>query len=156
MKKVEDFMNSKVAFLSPEDSIFDAAKLFAKINISGAPVVENEKVVGVVSISDIIKYIDIKMGKLPKIQYPGLSTLILAIVQIEKAQIDFKKELKKLASTKVKSIMTKKVRTIHSEKNVMDAAEMMERYDVNRVPVVDDGKLVGIIARADVIGAVID
>lgn len=155
MKTVKEFMNEDVVCLSPDDTIFDAAKILSQLNIAGAPVVEKEKIVGIVSISDIIKFIDIKLGKLPKIQTPGLSTLLLALVQMQKVHSDFKKELEKITKTKIKDVMTKNVITVSPSQTIIDVAELMEKHDVNRLPVVDDEKIVGIVARADIIKALI-
>jgi CBS domain-containing protein len=156
MKTVKDFMNENVIYLSPEDTVFDAAKKLSKSNIAGAPIVEKDKIVGVISISDIIKFIDIKLGKLPRIDSPGLSTFLFALIQIQKIHSDFKDELKKISATKIRDIMTKKVITVSSSANLVEVAEMMEKYDVNRLPVVDEGKLVGIVARADLVKALVE
>ncbi len=155
MKTVKDFMNENVVCLSPDDTIFDAAKILSQLNIAGAPVVKNDKIVGIVSISDMIKFIDIKLGKLPKIDTPGLSTLLLALVQMQKVRSDFKKELEKITKTKIKEVMTKNVIIISSSQTMIDVAELIEKHDVNRLPVVDNGKIVGIVARADIIKALI-
>lgn len=155
MKTVKEFMNENVICLSPDDTIFDAAKILSQLNIAGAPVVKKDKIVGIVSISDIIKFIDIKLGKLPKIDTPGLSTLLLALVQMQKVHIDFKKELKKITATKIKDVMTKNVKSVSSSQTIIDVAEIMEKHDVNRLPVVDNGKIVGIVARADIIKSLI-
>ena len=155
MKTVKEFMNPNVVCLSPDDTIFDAAKILSQLNIAGAPVVENDKIIGIVSISDMIKFIDIKLGKLPKINTPGLSTLLLALVQMQKVRSDFKKELEKITKTKIKHVMTKKVITASSSQTIIDVAELMEKHDVNRLPVVDHGKIVGIVARADIIKSLI-
>ena len=155
MKIVKEFMNKDVICLSSDDTIFDAAKILSQLNIAGAPVVKKDKIIGIVSISDIIKFIDIKLGKLPKIDTPGLSTLLLALVQMQKVRSSFKKELKKITSTKIKDVMTKNVITISSSQTIIDVAELMEKHDVNRLPVVDDEKIVGIVARADIIKSLI-
>ncbi len=155
MKTVKDFMNENVVCLSPDDTIFDAAKILSQLNIAGAPVVKNDKIVGIVSISDMIKFIDIKLGKLPKIDTPGLSTLLLALVQMQKVRSDFKKELEKITKTKIKEVMTKNVIIISSSQTMIDVAELIEKHDVNRLPVVDNGKIVGIVARADIIKSLI-
>ncbi|MDI6825654.1 MAG: CBS domain-containing protein [Candidatus Aenigmarchaeota archaeon] len=156
MKQVKDFMNTKVIILSPDDTIFDAAKLLAKLNIAGAPVVKDGKIVGIISISDIIKFIDIKLGKLPKIEFPGLSWLLLAFIQMQKLRVDVRRELEKASKSKVKDVMTKNVIVVSPSTTLVEVAEMMEKYDVNRLPVVDGGKLVGIVARADLIKALVD
>jgi len=155
MKTVKEFMNEKVICLSPDDTLFEAAKILSQLNIAGAPVVKKDKIVGIVSISDIIKFIDIKLGKLPKIDTPGLSTLLLALVQMKKVHSDFQKELEKITATKIKHVMTKEVITISPSQTMIDVAELMEKHDVNRLPVVDDGKIVGIVARADIIKSLI-
>jgi len=155
MKTVKDFMNKNVVCLSPNDTIFDAAKILSQLNIAGAPVVKNNKIIGIVSISDMIKFIDIKLGKLPKIDTPGLSTLLLALVQMKKVHSDFKKELKKITATKIKDVMTKNVITVSSSQTIINVAELMEKHDINRLPVVDNKKIVGIVARADIIKSLI-
>jgi len=155
MKTVKEFMNEEVVCLSPDDNIFDAAKLLSELNIAGAPVVKNDKIVGVISISDIIKFMDIKVGKLPKIELPGLTWVVLAFLRMQKHRLDLKKELEESGKCKVKDVMTKEVITVSSSQTIIDVAELMEKHDVNRLPVVDDGKIVGIVARADIIKALI-
>jgi len=155
MKTAKDFMNKDVIYVSPEDTIFQAAKLFSQLDIAGAPVVEKDKVVGLISISDIIRFIDIRLGKLPKIETPGLSTLLLAIIQMKKMHSDFQKELKKVTCSKVKEVMTKNVITVSSSATLVEVAELMEKHDVNRLPVLSGEKLIGIVARADLIKALI-
>ena len=155
MKTVREFMNKDVIYLSAEDTIYDAAKLLSQLNVAGAPVIEKEKIVGIISISDIIKFIDIKLGVLPKINTPGLSTLLLALVQMQKIHMDFKKELEKITKFKVKEVMSKNVVTISPKMTLLEVAELMEKHDFNRFPVVENGKLVGIVARADLIKALI-
>jgi len=155
MKTVREFMNKDVVYVSPDDTIFDAAKLLSQLNIAGAPVVEKEKIVGIISISDIIKFIDIKLGVLPKINTPGLSSLLLALVQMQKIHMDFKKEIEKITKFKVKEVMSKNVITISPKMTLLEVAEIVEKHDFNRFPVVENGKLVGIVARADLIKALI-
>ena len=155
MKIVKEFMNKKVVCLSPDNTIFEAAKILSEANVAGAPVVKKDKIVGIISISDMIRFIDVKLGKLPKIDTPGLSTLLLALIQMQKVRTDFKKELKKITSTKIEDVMTKNVISVSPEQTIIDIAELMEKHDINRLPVVDEGKIVGIVARADIIKSLI-
>jgi CBS domain-containing protein len=155
MKTVKEFMNKKVICLNPDDTVFDAAKILSQLSIAGAPVVEKEKIVGIISISDIIKFVDIKLGKLPKIGTPGLSTLLLVLLQMQKVHSDFKKELKKITATKIKDVMSKNVITVSPNSSIIEVAELMEKHDVNRLPVVDNEKIIGIVARADIIKSLI-
>ena len=155
MKTVKEFMNKNVVCLSPNDTIFDAAKILSQLNIAGAPVVDKEKIVGIISISDIIKFVDIRLGKLPKIDTPGLSTLLLLLLKMQKVHSDFKKELKKITATKVKEVMSKNVISVPPLSTIIEVAELMEKNDINRLPVVDNGKIIGIVARADIIKSLI-
>lgn len=156
MKRVKEFMNKNVVCLSPDDTIFEAAKLFSELNIAGAPVVENDKVVGVISLSDIIKFIDIKVGNLPKIELPGLSWVLLALLKMQKLHMDLSKELEKATKSKVKEVMAKDVIAVSPSSTLIEVAELMDKHDINRLPVVYEGKLVGIVARADLIKALVD
>jgi CBS domain-containing protein len=155
MKKVRDVMCTNVVCFSPESSVFEVARILSEKNISGAPVVENEKVVGVISTSDIVKFIKtkLKIGSVHEI--PSLSLLFLDLIKTGKDFVELKKEVKKIENVKIKNIMSKKVVSISPEASIFDAAELMDKYDVNRLPVIENGKLIGIIARADIIKAIV-
>lgn len=158
MKKVKDFMNRNVIYLKPENTIFDAAKVFSKKHISGAPVVKNKKVIGIVSISDIAKYMSSKLGYIKSIsqELVGISFFLLKMVETGKGYLDVKNEAKKISKIKVEDVMSKKIISIEPDKTLFDAANMMEKYDVNRLPVIKNNRLVGIISRADLIRALIN
>jgi CBS domain-containing protein len=158
MKKVRDFMNKQVFFVKPEFSIFDVARVFAKNDISGAPVVDKGKVVGVVSVSDLTKFMSIKLADAEIIaDAPGsLSLLLLNFARFSKDYIGFKKEMDRISKTKIKNIMSKNVVCVTPETNLFEAANIMDKKDVNRLPVVDKGKLIGIISRADILKALVE
>lgn len=154
MRKVRDFMNPNVIYFSPDDSIFDVAKSFSENDISGAPVVKKGKVVGIISISDIVKFLSLKLKfSESSLTNPlSLSMQMINIFQIGKNYLQLKKEIEKLSRTKVKDVMSKKVVCIDPDSSLLEAANKMAENDVNRLPVIDkNGKLVGIIAREDLI-----
>ncbi|MFQ6057187.1 MAG: CBS domain-containing protein [Methanosarcinales archaeon] len=153
MKKVRDFMNPHVIYFKPEDSIFKVAKVFSKNNISGAPVVKRNKVIGIISECDIVKFMSSKLGKKSSVILPSLSLLVFSFI---KDHVNLKGELKRISKTKIKHFMTKKVVSISPEASLLEAASVMEKNDINRLPVIDNEKLVGIIARADLIKALIE
>jgi CBS domain-containing protein len=148
--KVKEIMKKKVIYFSPSDSIFKVAKIFSQRNISGAPVVENGKVVGVISETDIIKFIRMKFPS--SIATPQLSLLILNFL---KNTFGFREEVKKVSKLRVKDLMSKKVVSISPKASILEAAEKMEKFDVQRLPVIEKGKLVGIISRADLVKTLI-
>ena len=64
--------------------------------------------------------------------------------------------MKKFLGTKVEDVMTAKIKTVKEDSTVGDAANMMIKYNINRVPVLDSkGELVGIVTRADIVGSMI-
>lgn len=158
MKKVKDFMNKCVFFVKPNHSIFDVAKVFSKNNISGAPVVDKGKIVGMVSISDMVRFMSINLsdGEVIPHDPQSMTMLFLNLVKMGKHFMDFKQDLERISKTEIKHMMKKELIAINMNANLFEAACMMEKYDVNRLPVIDNGKLVGIIARADLIKALIE
>jgi len=88
-------------------------------------------------------------------EMPSLSLLFLDLIKTGKDFIELKKEIKKISDVKIKSMMSRKVVCIDPEASIFDAANLMDKHDVNRLPVVENGKLVGIIARADIIRAIL-
>lgn len=157
MKKVRDFMRCDVFFVKPNHSVFDVAKVFSQNNISGAPVVEHGKVIGIVSISDMVRFMGIKLTDENVAHEPqSLSMILLNLVKMGKDFVDFKKEIERVSKTEIKHMMSKEVVAIEPDADLFEAANMMEKNDVNRLPVIEKGKLVGIIARADLIKALIE
>jgi CBS domain-containing protein len=155
MKLVKEYMNSNVISFKPDDSIFTVAEKFYKNHISGAPVVENNEVIGVISETDIVKFMRISIPKNSESTVePHLLTLLLA--GLVKGRIALKKSLEKLAEIEVKDLMCKEIVSISPDQSVIDAATIMSKNKVNRLPVIDNNKLIGILSRADLIKALID
>ena len=156
MKKAKDIMSEDVVYLSPEDSIFDAAKVFSELKIHGAPVVEDEKLVGMLTVSDIIRFIDIKAGNLPKIPMPGFSNFMIALLRTFVASRKFTEELKRMTNLKVKDIMTSDVITAKPSTTFLEIARIMDDNNVHRVPVIKRNKLVGIITASDLMKVLVE
>lgn len=156
MITVEDAMEKNVVVLKAEDKISDVAEILRRNKISGAPVVnDDQKVVGMVSEGDIMRLIEVHSPKINLIM-PAPLDLIELPLRMKHEYDEMAKGLKKAATVNIGEIMTKKVFSISRDASISDAAEMMDSKDVNRLPVVDEeGKLVGIITRGDIIGAMV-
>lgn len=162
MTKVKDLMSKHVIYFKPEDTIFKAAKVFCKKKISGAPVVEdikNKKVIGVISESDIVKFMGTSLCGEDKFAgdftYQSLTLLFFNFIRMSKTLLGAKKEITRISKIKIKDVMSKEVISVSPDTNIFDAASKMDMHDVNRLPVVENGKLVGIIARADLLKALL-
>jgi CBS domain-containing protein len=148
--KIKDVMNKDVIVCAPNDTLGNLADLFKKNHISGIPVVDKGKVVGLVSETDLIK-----LFKTPEFSndlwlpspFEIIEIPIRNLVKLEET----KKFFENMKLRPVKDIMTRTIHSISPDDALEDASTMMVKHDVNRLPVIDNGKLVGIVARSDII-----
>lgn len=138
--KVRDVMTTEVATVRPTTSLKEVARLLARLGISGVPVVDDRgTVVGVVSEGDI----------LVKERGP---------VDESRAFFRFREPAEPAQRAKSAAMvagdgMTSPPIVIGPERPVSAAAKLMLEHAVNRLPVVSDGRLVGIVTRADLVRA---
>ncbi|MDD1745491.1 MAG: CBS domain-containing protein [Candidatus Methanoperedens sp.] len=148
--KVKDAMNIDVITCKPDDPVSTLVDLFKNNHISGMPVVENEKVVGIVSETDLLK-----LFKTPEISVDMLLPSPFEIIEMPLRSVirfeEFKKALEDIRMKPVRDIMKKKIYSISPDSTLEDASNMMVKYRVNRLPVIENGKLVGILVRSDII-----
>lgn len=147
--KIRDVMTKKPIALKQNDTLKKALRIMAKHKISGCPVIDSKnKIVGIVSQADIIRMIDV---------YSRINVSEEAfdfIYSMLKSKDDaLKKEIKRIEAFKIKKFMKKGVVSIDIKKDFYTAARMMNRHDIDRLPVTRNKKLVGIITRADIIKA---
>lgn len=147
---VRDIMVKEVITVKKDASVEELSELLVKNKISGVPVVDdNGKLVGIATEGDLI----IKDSDL---HFPRYFKLLDSIIYLESLN-KFKKNLKKFLGTKVEDVMTAQVRTVKEETPVSDAANMMIKYNINRVPVLDSkDELTGIVTRADIVRSMIE
>ncbi|MEM5814216.1 MAG: CBS domain-containing protein [Candidatus Aenigmatarchaeota archaeon] len=151
--RVRKVMRKNVVVLKPADTLRKALATLILHNISGAPVVEKGRVIGLVTESDIIKTID-AYG--PKVHYEHETSfaVIYALLKGRKEFEAVREEVVGSESIKVADFMKREVVTIGPDDDIYTAARLINMHDVKRLPVVNkNGKLVGIIARADIIRA---
>jgi len=142
--KVKDIMTQNVVSITLEATVEDAAKLLLERNISGLPVVDKYgKLVGIITHKDLLY-------KNMQPEVPAMLEILGGFVYL--GGVDrYNKELKKLVGTKVSDVMTKDVITAGVDDSVQSVAKLMVQNGVNRIPIVKDGQLVGIVSRADII-----
>jgi len=140
-----DLMTRDVAVVHPETSLRDAVKIMAERRISGMPVVDDEgTVVGVMSEGDLVRWHEgytERQARWLDVLAEGadLSPVFLNGI-LEQHR-------------KVKSVMTTGVKTVAEDTSARDIARLMYANNIKRVPVMCDGKLIGIVARSDLVRA---
>lgn len=135
--KVVDAMSADVVTVAPETSLKDAAALLARHRISGLPVVDEGTVVGVLSEADIV-------SRSTGAQEPRGAWGRLFGGRHRQDDV---------VPTHIRDAMTSPAITIPPERPVAEAARSMVEHRVNRLPVVDGSRLVGILTRADIVRA---
>jgi len=146
---VKDIMVKEVITIQKDASVEELSELLIKNKISGVPVIDSDgKLVGIATEGDLI----IKDSDL---HFPRYFKLLDSIIYLESLN-KFKKSLKKFLGTKVEDVMTSKIKTVKEDSTVGDAANMMIKYNINRVPVLNSkDELAGIVTRADIVGSMI-
>lgn len=136
MMRVLDVMTTEVITVEPTATLKEAARLMMDRKVSGLPVVEGEKLVGIITEADFLDRTAEKlMGR------AGLLDVTSDTHQSE-------------GSETVASVMTEHPYVMYQEASLTEVARAMVSHGVKRFPVVDnDGRLIGVISRADVVSA---
>jgi CBS domain-containing protein len=141
--KVKEIMANKVITIKRDTTIEEIAQILTDNNISGVPVMEGDHIVGMVTQKDLL-YKDIEP------RFPAIVEILGGIIFLNGVK-HYREELKKLVATKAEDLMTSKVITVDEEEEIGKVAEIMVEKSVNRIPVVNNGKLTGIVSRADIV-----
>lgn len=138
--RVQDVMTTDVVSVSPTASLKEAAELLVRNGISGLPVVEDGRVVGVFSERDVL----FKEQGSPE-ESRWLRWLVEPLAVADQP---------KLGARLVGAAMTSPALTVHPSESVANAAKRMLEARISRLPVVrGDSELVGIVTRADLVRA---
>jgi len=144
MLKVKDIMTREVKTVSPETEITQAARLLLSERINGVPVVNKTgKLVGILCQSDLI-------AQQKSIPIPSLFTLLDGYIPLNLLnRLD--REVEKIVAIKVENAMTPNPITVTSDTDIEKVAGLMVGKNYHTLPVVDGGKLVGIVGKEDVL-----
>ncbi|MCE5191409.1 MAG: CBS domain-containing protein [Actinomycetia bacterium] len=143
-----DIMTPEPVSVTRELTVTDAAKLMVEKHVGALPVVEDEKLIGIVTEGDLIMQ-DVKM------EFPTYIQLLDGFIMYPPATARFENELKKAVGAKVADVMTVEPVVVQAATTVEDVATLMVDRDVSRVPVLDGEKLVGIVSKSDIVRSLI-
>jgi CBS-domain-containing membrane protein len=148
MLTAADVMTRDVITVKKETTIRELAELFAQHRISSAPVVDNNGgMIGIVTETDLIE-------QDKNLHIPTVISLFDWVIYLESDK-KFEKELNKMTGQTVGDIFTQKVETVTPATPVSDVADIMSSRKINAIPVVEENKVVGIVARIDLIRTMI-
>ena len=116
MGSIRDIMTKHVETCSLLDNVFEVAVKMKEWNVGAVPIVDNEKLVGMITDRDIV---------------------LRCIAE------------KHPASSKVEEIMSSEIITITADATTQEAAKLMAKHQIRRLPVVESNRLVGIVALGD-------
>ncbi|ABG03771.1 putative signal transduction protein with CBS domains [Rubrobacter xylanophilus DSM 9941] len=141
---VGDVMHADWPTLGPEDTVERAIRLFAESHISGAPVLEDGRLVGIVTEGDLI-------FRDAEIKAPGFLDILGGIIPLGSWE-EYREETLKSAGVTVGEVMTRDVVTVSPQTPLPEAATAMARRRIKLLPVVEGERLLrGVISRMDIL-----
>ena len=150
--KVKDVMTKDVVTVRAKDLVVDVLGVFKKRKITGAPVVDELNLVGIVTESDILKFVELK-GFADDLILPMPFDFFEAVLEMKAELQEVKEHSERTRKGTVDTVMTKSVFTVEPDAHVSKAASLMKKHKINRLPVVKGEKLVGMVTRSDLLKA---
>jgi len=135
-------MTRAVVTVGPNTSVRELAELLSDRRISGVPVVEDGKVVGVVTEGDLLRRYEIGTERFERSWWARVFTS-------HRGSVDYVRS----HARRTADIMTQPVISIAEDTPVAEIVSLFEAHKIRRVPVTRDGKLVGLVSRADLVQA---
>lgn len=149
MLKAIDIMTPNPVTLSPETDIRSAVTLLIERKINGAPVVDaNGKLVGILCQSDLV-------AQQKQVTMPSLFSMLDGFIALSSRE-DFERELQKIAATKVSQAMTTAPKAVTPQTPIDEIATVMVNEKLYTLPVVDEGKLVGVVGKEDILRTLLE
>lgn len=144
--KARDVMNSAVVAVKPDTPISDVAKTLRDHRISAVPVVnEAGSPLGVVSEGDLI-------GRDEAEREARLDWWLTLLAEGEALNPEFLASVRS-SERRARDVMTAPVVTVGEEVEIDEVARLLTAHRIKRVPVLRDDRIVGIVSRADLVGA---
>lgn len=145
--KVREIMQTEVVTVRPEATVGELADILAKNKISGVPVVDDQGgVLGMVSEADIIL-------QDADLHFPYYIQFLESVIYLQSVR-KFEERFRKAFGSKVTEVMSEEVVAISPDASVREAATIMADRNINRLPVTEGGRLVGIVTRGDIVRAI--
>ncbi|MFO8033117.1 MAG: CBS domain-containing protein [Desulfohalobiaceae bacterium] len=148
MTQASEIMSKEVITVQPQTKITEATALLLENHVNGLPVVDDDNnLLGIICQSDIIT----QQKKLP---LPTVFTLLDGIIPLS-SYSQLEKEVQKMSATTVEQAMTPDPVSVAPDADLEEVAEIMVHKSYHTIPVVQEGKLVGVLGKEDVLKTLI-
>ncbi len=148
MPTAKDIMTTNPLTLSPETDIVSAARLLLENKINGAPVLDaSGRLVGVICQSDLV-------AQQKTLAVPSFLTVLDAFIPLT-SQKELEAEVRKVTASTVAQAMTRDPKTVAPDTDISVIANLMVEKKLYTLPVLDGGRLVGVVGKEDVLRMVI-
>jgi CBS domain-containing protein len=138
--QARDIMTTRAVTVSPDTTVSEVARTLLAHNIGAVPVVDDRGlVVGIVSESDLLRRPE--TGTLRRRGWPAYFEGPATLAQ----------EYARLHGSRARDVMTKPVQSVPPDADLLDIVDLMEKRRIRRVLVVEDGELLGIVCRSDLL-----
>ena len=145
---VRDIMDASPASVSPDASVEEVIRTMREHELPGVPVVDGEgQCVGIVTEADLVLPDD--QGDLHIPHYENLYGGTVFLEPLGR----FEQRLRKAFASNAADMMTADPDVVSPDTSIREAARLIHESGHNRLPVVEDGSLVGVVTRVDLLGA---
>ncbi|MBI5848356.1 MAG: CBS domain-containing protein [Nitrospirae bacterium] len=149
MLKAKDVMTCDVITVTEGMTVDELGRLFIEKKISGAPVADSKgALIGIVTENDLIR-------KNTRLHIPTVLRIFDAFIPLGRRD-SVEDEIKRMSASTVGEICTKEVITVSPEASIQDVSSIMFEKGVHLVPVLEAGRVVGIIGKMDIIRSMIN
>lgn len=148
MLTVGEIMTKDVVTVKKSTTLRELAEIFSSRRIGSVPVVADDgNLIGIVTETDLV-------AQDRELHIPTVVSLFDWVIYLE-SEKKFEEDLKKITGQTVADILTEKVETVSPATTVAEVAGLMSSKTIHAVPVLEGGKLVGIVSRIDLIRSMI-
>lgn len=143
-RTARDIMTRDVVTVSPGTPVAEVARLFMEHHFNGVPVLDEEgRLMGVVTQEDLI-------DQQKKLHLPTVISLLDSLIFLENP-LRLDREVKKMVGMTAGDICSRDVVSVTGDAGIEEVATIMAERRVHTIPVLEEGRLAGIIGRMDVI-----
>ncbi|MBC7247081.1 MAG: CBS domain-containing protein [Actinobacteria bacterium] len=145
VKAARDIMNTRPVTVGPEASVTEMAALMVEKRIRCLPVVDEEgRVLGVVDEEDLVH-------QDARVHFPTFIHFLESYIFLPSSLKRFEKELRQAVGSKAREVMEEDIPAVDPLRSVEEIATLMLDRDMEYVLVVEEGRLLGVITRADIL-----